>query len=278
VISAGQVTSRPGLVGQVPVLALHDVHVWLASLDECASHRDELWQVLSPEERRRAARFLQDVDRIRFAVGRGILRTMLGHYLDTQPEDIELRSTALGKPEVAAASGKTSIQFNLSHSGGQAAYAFARGRRVGIDLEAMRPLSDLDGMVRQVLTAQEQHEYAKLPSALRLRAFYNCWTQKEALTKAIGDGLAYPLQNIEVAIGPAEPAQLTAMAGDPDAVNRWCLERLELSAEFVGAVAVEGRDARVSLLHYPVDTYALQRPGASQALRRDVARQGGIPC
>jgi 4'-phosphopantetheinyl transferase len=228
----------------VPVLALHDVHVWLASLDEHASHRDELWQVLSPEERRRAARFVREVDRIRFGVGRGILRTMLGRYLDMQPEDIELRSTALGKPEVATDPGEGTIQFNLSHSGGEAAYAFTRGRRVGIDLEAMRPLSDLDGMVRQVLTAKEQHEYYQLASALRLRAFYNCWTQKEALTKATGEGLSRSLHSIRVAFLPGEEPQVKMVFGEPRAAARWRVHAIPTEPDYVATLVVEGEGCR----------------------------------
>ena len=243
-ISAGKVTPRSGCLVDARLLDWHDVHVWLVSLDEHAPHLDELRQVLSAEERHRAAQFVREADRVRFAVGRGILRRLLGHYLDMPPKDVELRSTAFGKPEVAAVTGEPSIQFNLSHSGGQAAYAFARGRRVGIDLEAVRPLSDLDGMVRQVLTMQEQREFNRLPPTLRLPAFYQCWTRKEAVTKAMGEGLGRSFHSIQVGLLPGEEPEVKMVVGGPHAAVRWGVHAIPTESDYVAALVVEGDGCR----------------------------------
>src|SRR3954471_17296383 len=95
-----------------PTLRAGDVHVWSARLAE--AHSRELSDLLSPAEWIRAQRFHFEGDRTRFIAGRGLLRTILGRYLDVAPRDLRFTRGPHGKPELDGMG--TSLSFNLSHS------------------------------------------------------------------------------------------------------------------------------------------------------------------
>src|SRR5262249_38435202 len=97
---------------------------------------DQLRQLLSPQERARADRFRFEKDRNAFTIARGLLRIILGSYLQTTPSAIEFTYGSRGKPSVVSA---RPIQFNLSHSGDLAVYAITEGYEVGADVEYIRP-------------------------------------------------------------------------------------------------------------------------------------------
>jgi 4'-phosphopantetheinyl transferase len=119
-----------------------EVHVWCLSLDRPPEDNALLLSLLSGDERARAERFTFQEHRDRYAVGRGLLRTLLSGYLGEEPSRIAFAYGPQGKPEVAGAGGARSVEFNLSHSGDMAVYAFSRGRRLGIDMERVRPMPD----------------------------------------------------------------------------------------------------------------------------------------
>src|SRR5438477_256189 len=73
-----------------------------------------------------------------FIIARGVLRILLGRYLDVAPTAVRFRYNPFGKPALAQDSGADALHFNVSHTDGVALYAVARRRRVGLDLERIR--------------------------------------------------------------------------------------------------------------------------------------------
>ena len=63
--------------------------------------------------------------------------------------------------------------------------------------------------------------------------------------KAMGVGLAAPLRQFTVTVGPDEPAALQECEWDPGEVSRWSLVSLAPASEYRAALAVEGRGVRV---------------------------------
>jgi 4'-phosphopantetheinyl transferase len=221
-------------------LSADEVHVFVADLDgpppvDC----------LSPDERARAARFHFARDQRRFVAARALLRGLLGRYLGLDPAEVVFGYGPRGKPFLAAP--PRSLRFNVSHSDGLALLAFAEGRELGIDLERERPLSDAEGIAGRFFSAGEGKALFGLPEGERGRAFFRCWTRKEAFIKATGDGLSRPLDGFEVTVGPGEDARLLRVDGEPEEVGRWWLQDVEPAAGFLGALAVAGRPARVAL-------------------------------
>lgn len=220
----------------MPVLDPQDVHVWSVSLPAQGSVLEACEGLLSPDERARAARMLLASRREAFVVARGLLRTLTGRYAGLPPGDVRFTYTALGRPSLAADA--PSLQFSVSHSGGQVLLAFAGQARVGVDIERVRTSAGSDAIARRFFTAGEQAELAALAGPDRLEAFFACWTRKEALLKAVGLGIARGLSHVEVTCRPGDPARL--VRSDLDEINpaRWSLVDLAAAPGYRAALAV----------------------------------------
>jgi len=222
-----------------------DVHIWSASLEQEAFHLHRLQSTLSADELSRAERFYFPKDREHFVAARGILRAILSLYLDTAPDQLRFCYGARGKPALAMTSRQEKLGFNLSHAQGLCLYAVAFGREVGIDLERLRLISDAEQISKQFFSAREHAALLAVPASQRHEAFFNCWTRKEAYIKAVGDGLARPLDRFEVSLRPGESAKLLSVEGDAHEVGRWSLRELTPAPGYVAAVAVQGHDWRL---------------------------------
>ena len=216
-----------------------DVHVWCASIDHPAAVVRALSEVLSADEQERAGRFRFERDRGRFIVARAVLREILGQCVGRDPRKLSFQYGRYGKPELAAESGAGHIAFNVSHSQDRALFAVARGRKVGIDLEFIKPLDDLRLMAERCFSARVNAELRSLPADRVVAGFYAHWTRKEALHKAIGHGLSAPPDESDVPVGANE--------GD-----HWSLIGLDPYPDFAAALAVEGRNWRLRTWRWPL--------------------------
>src|SRR5258706_3213420 len=178
-------------------LASDEVHSWCASLAVPPKTSARLYATLTPDERTRSARFQFERDRQRFIVARGVLRDLLGRYLQTQPSQIRFAHNAFGKPDLGPEFGSR-LKFNLSHSAGLALIAIATASNVGVDLEYIRAQSDYTDIARRFFSAVEVDYLSALPGHLYAEAFFSCCTKKEAYVKACGEGLAIPLNSFSV--------------------------------------------------------------------------------
>ena len=138
------------MLGPAPALAA-EVHLWLASLQPPAEPLAALTATLTVDERERAARFRFPEHRDRFIAGRGLLRELLGAYLDQPATLIRFNQGSRGKPTLVGQPAETGLHFNLSHSGDRALYAIAQ-REVGVDLEAMERRLDCAAVAERICT------------------------------------------------------------------------------------------------------------------------------
>lgn len=198
-----------------PALADGAVHVWRADLAAAGEHLVEL---LSDEERARAARFVREHDGELWRRSRGLLRELLGRYLRRDPRSLGFVVGEHGKPTLAD-DACTRLAFNMSHSGDLALYAFSSAGAVGVDVETSRRAIDEAAIAARTLGAADAARLQSLPPSARRREFLRMWTRYEAELKCLGVG-----------IGGAE-----AIAGELRPVTR----ELELGLETGGAVATE---------------------------------------
>ena len=214
--------------------------VWRASLAGDASQFTRYLSILCSEEKSRALRFRFDRDRGRYVFARGILRLILGMYLNEDPEVLCFRYNANGKPSLARQFTDPPVDFNLSHAADVALFAFAHGREVGVDTERMDERLDYAQLVEMVLTAQEIAALYALPERKRRPAFFRAWTRKEAYLKALGSGLSCEPNMIEVSCHYEESHRSVAVMGGPESGQQWSLADLPVGDGFVAAVAAEG--------------------------------------
>jgi 4'-phosphopantetheinyl transferase len=220
-----------------------EVHVWRAALDVSSPYVERLSRILSDDERRRAARFHFERDRSRFIVTRAYLRILIGHYLQKAPSEIKFSYGPNGKPFLAG-EGAVDLRFNLSHSHGLAVYAVTNGREIGVDLEYNSENMDIEAIAERFFSAQEIAALKSLPDHEKSKAFFACWTRKEAYIKAQGKGLSVLLNSFSVSLIPGKPAELLDVQSDPIESSRWSFLELVPDSHYVGALAVEGHDWR----------------------------------
>ena len=226
-----------------PRLEPDEIHVWRADLNKQSDRVNSFFQVLNPTEKARAERFQFQKHRDRFVIARGILRVILGRYLNVEPERLQIFYGAYGKPVLADVHKENRLHFNVSHSHGLTLYAMARKRKLGIDLEYVREDLATENIAEQFFSRGEIEKLLKLPPSQRAKAFFNCWTRKEAYVKAVGKGLSIPLDQFEVSFAPDEPAVLLSESGT---VSGWSLRELSPGLGYVAALAFEGVAGRLS--------------------------------
>lgn len=244
--------SRPHTLPERPVLEPDAVHVWWTTLDHACAAVGHLAALLSASETARAESYHRATDRSHFVVAHGLLRVLLSRYLREAPARISFRRGSFGKPFLQRAQTDADLRFNLSHAGGMAAFALTMGREVGVDIETLRPLSDIVDIAGSVLSGREHREWTGLPPDAQAGALLRSWTCKEALLKACGRGIAgFPMTGIEIAVSPGDQVRLLSFDGDENCAARWSLCPLALFPDHVGALAVEGKGVNIRCRHWP---------------------------
>jgi 4'-phosphopantetheinyl transferase len=219
------------MVDHLPTAGDAEVELWLMRLDVDAEALERMRALLSGDELARAGRFHFLRDAARFVAGRGSLRMVLGALLTVDPGQIRLVYDTHGKPELAEPFDREGLRFNLSHSEGIAICAVARGRRIGVDIERVRPLADWDAIAERMFTPQETRVLRGLPETERLEAFFTCWTRYEARIKASSEALD--------------------RARDLPSSGEWTLRTLRPVPGYLAAVAVEGPISRLVCRDWP---------------------------
>jgi 4'-phosphopantetheinyl transferase len=223
------------------------VQIWQTPLDAVtAAEIQRLAKVLSPSERRRAARFHFERDRNHYVACRGLLRELLASALKRPAATLALEYGPHGKPEIAAGADGRRPRFNLSHSEGWVMFAFAWDREVGIDLESGTRLdpdeNNLAALARRILSERELAVWQRLPNAgLRRVAFLRAWTRKEAFAKATGKGVLEQWERIELVLDAEAPNPslvVRAQTGE----RSWVVHDLAAPSGFAAALGIEQKE------------------------------------
>lgn len=228
-----------------------EVHLWWWTLD---GSRPEVTDGLDAQERATAGAFRRMADRNAYLQAHRGLRQVLSRYLGVPPGQVRFLRTASGKPVLEGAS---PLQFNLSHSAGQAVCAVTRMGPVGVDVEADRSFDELEAMLSLVCTPEESATLCSLAPAMRASAFLQLWVRKEARLKASGEGLLAP-ERCAVGAQPYPVRQWRPTAADPLG-NGWLLADCQAPAGYVAAVAL----ARTRWLPLPPRDFRLGHAGGA---------------
>jgi 4'-phosphopantetheinyl transferase len=215
-----------------------EVQIWNVRLDGSATSLARYRSYLSSDEQSRVDQFKFENLKRSHTFSRGVLRLLLAFYLDLLPASIEFTYGLKGKPGVRRT---TAVRFNVSHSGDVAVYAFTLDCDLGVDVEKLRALADLESISAHFFCAAEASELLSLPPDSRPHAFFRCWTRKEAYIKAVGDGLSIPLDRFQVTLLPEDSARFVHIGHDEKAAQNWALHHLDFAPSYIGALAYEDR-------------------------------------
>lgn len=172
-------------------LDIHQMHIWRVRLDcdevdACLHARP----VISTDEQMRAERLKDPNKRAGFIAARSALRHILSFYTDQAPVDIRFTYSSQGKPHLLQDGITIPIELNISHSHQLAVAALTCLGKVGIDLEFERSVSTRNTIVERYFSANDWLVYRDFPEHQREDSFLTAWTEKEAVGKATGSGLA----------------------------------------------------------------------------------------
>ncbi|MBI3408788.1 MAG: 4'-phosphopantetheinyl transferase superfamily protein [Planctomycetes bacterium] len=216
-----------------------ETHVWFISL----SAEDLPWAyvILSPDEKKRASAFRDPQQQRWFAQRHAALRWLLSQYLEVTPSSLRFETGPHGKPRLCDGSSSW-LGFSLSHRAGMAAVALANEANVGVDVECADEVSDLDQLVNDNCSAEEQRAIASAPRPERTRLFLRQWTRKEALLKAVGSGLNFPPNLLSIPATAAETIQ-GPFLGETGGV--WSITSIDSDVNHLASVALPGIGWRV---------------------------------
>lgn len=219
------------------------IHVWYCDFDLNSKKIDYYNALLSIDEIQKAGRFKFNKDKNCFIITRGILRMLLSSYLKMNPKDLNFKYTSFGKPYLAI---ENQLKFNVSHSGNMAAFAFYQGREIGVDIEKVKNDFDVLELAQNFfskteIVALEKQSIENLP-----KAFFRCWTRKEAFIKAEGSGLSFPLDKFAVSLDHDIEANLLETQWNTEEKNEWKLFSFIPAAGYVGALAVADANGQIS--------------------------------
>jgi len=221
------------------------VQVWQLQCSAAQAARSHWHGWLSSAERDRLQQFRYAGDRDRFIFSRGGLRYLLAGYLGIAPTAIPLSYGSYGKPYLPVPHAGQ-IHFNVAHSGDWVMFGFSRSPHIGVDVEIVQPRRRLSVLIRRCLTATEREQLPPEPSA-QLHDFLRYWTIKEAHLKAIGLGLSYPLQSVEVALQPTpQIVRAAPIADTPDLA--WGVKLWQPDQGAIAAVCVDQAQYSLQLL------------------------------
>lgn len=175
------------------ILSDNQVNIYIVPLDKSPFSLEYLSSILSEDERKRSDRYKFLSDKNKFIICRGMLRVILSKYLDIPPDLIKFDYTDKGKPFIK----DTNLSFNLSHSQQLAVYAISVNEFLGIDLEYLGKNTDFEAIAKRFFTSREYEFIKGLNERDKKEVFLRLWTRKEAYLKAIAQGIANGLDQVE---------------------------------------------------------------------------------
>ena len=228
-------------------LSRESVHVWAISVRERLSELARLFSYLSEQEVERAGRFHFEKDRVQFIIARGLLRKILGHVLCKDPRAIDFSYGKNGKPNVTH---HPEVQFSLSHAGDLVLYTVALDREVGIDVEPIHAMPDLDCVARRFFFSEELIHLKRFTGQEKEQEFFRLWTRGEALLKWCGEGMTEPDHRRKIA---------ETFRGE--------IIELNPANGYLASLVVSGKDFKLFTWHWPFDVSALE-PECEKSARK----------
>lgn len=217
----------------------NEVHIYITRPEDVApSLLLKYKELLSPDEIKRHDRFKFEKVKTNFLITRALVRTTLSKYLGSKPEDLEFEINSFGKPSLKG------ISFNLSHTDGLIALGVTKNKLIGIDTENLkREVTDTD-IAKRFFADPEYQEIKKCRGGERKLKFLQFWTLKEAYIKAVGKGMAIPLNKFYFKITDEEISIHTS-----EYSKEWQFKMFEIEKKHLLSIAFEGSDSPEVSIH-----------------------------
>lgn len=230
----------------------NDVHIWFVRLNQAGWNILQLRKILSEEELEQADAYRFKSHRGQYIIVRGFLRNVLANYAGIPPRRLNFQRKSYGKPYLFS---HEELQFNLAHSDSTAILVVTKSIVVGADVERLRYDFEIDAIVENYFSEEEIESYRRVPYKWKKQAFFKIWTCKEAVVKAAGFGLYYPLNQFTVRLSQGAVTRLAGTKNLPYPVSEWRIRQINPVPGYIGAIAVQEtkKKIRFEKFEYKVD-------------------------
>ena len=172
-----------------------------------------------------------------YIIRHGILRLLLSHYIQKEPQKIEFKYNIYDKPLLNMGSVKVHIQFNISYTANYNLYAFALDDPIGVDIEKSVKETVIDDHAKEFMSVVEYDYFSSLDKREREEYFFTIWTRKEALIKSIGKGFSCDVQNISVH-APVKEHRITVIEN----LLPYQIQSFKINSHYFSALCVQSLD------------------------------------
>ncbi len=206
--------------------------IWHGDILPTEPEEHNYYELLNDDEKQKSATFTRVEVQKKYIKTHGVLRKVLGDYLKTHPQEINIKTGEHGKPFV-----DDELFFNLTHTGNRFAIAVSNCGEVGIDLEHYRERNNLQGLVEKCFSKQENDYWQGLSKEQKIIMFYRFWVRKEAFVKAVGRGIALGLD--QCGISPQDQSRFLTLPKEYGVVEDWKIVDITLEEGDVCAVVIK---------------------------------------
>jgi len=216
----------------------NNLHLWKINKNQWLTHIQAFYSTLSPDEQERINRYRYKKDANSRILGRGILRLLIGKYLDIDAHQLMFTQNAYGKPclhnEI-----KSDLEFNISYSDKFILIGFAKLTSIGVDIEEIRHDPIHKSELEFVMTQTELDTLKKLPSIDIYQAFLRCWVRKEAIVKSLGTGLSIAPNTLDIGFIPSSEEINFTISLEEKLINLK-INDLQVSSQIFASVVYSG--------------------------------------
>ena len=227
-----------------PLLSSGQLYVWSVNTNPTAELLERCKVALSEHELTRIPFFKFEQVQQNYIISQGVLRLLLGAYLGMNANKLKIGRQAKGKP---ISSDDPDIHFNISNSGKMAVYAFSRDSEVGIDLEHIRQIPDLDEMITKNFSTNER-KYINASEKDRNSRFFRFWTIKESYLKAIGEGMRLAPDNLEFSIEKDGITHLSTRGVFE--LEDWIFKEFSPATDYVGTLTFMQKNSSIEYMKF----------------------------
>ncbi len=230
-------------------LSDNEVQIWIVNIETLKVKQDFFYDLLNKDETRRASKFRFEKDSSTFILTRGVLKWLLGHYLNQSPNTISFEYGPFGKPYYM---NQKNLNFNVSHSGSIAVIGFVRQLEFGIDVEYVKHDFDVMDIVDNYFSKKEIAALQNLPKDKQTDMFYRGWTRKEAFIKAKAKGLSFPLDAFSITMDSDKTAEVYETLWDDTEKSLWRIIPFKSAPGYKSAFAALGAIKNISFSQFQI--------------------------
>ena len=221
----------------------NQVHVWQVNLKTIPADATKFTGTLSPDELERAGKLKFQRDREHFILSHSQLRLILSKYCHCLPGELSFRYNSCKKPLISNTE-FGELKFNMSHSDDLMLVGLCKCNEIGIDVEKVREVDELENIANENFSDQEI-KYL-MDSSDKTNTFFKIWTRKEAFIKAIGKGIHFPLKSFCVEFKSPGSLEHLVILNHPSWPDQWRTSDLKVSDGYVASLAINSDKFKIS--------------------------------